>query len=329
MRHPTRRATLGALGAFALAPSASAQSISTLAFPTKPMRFLVPYPVGGIVDIVTRALADPMQSDLGQPVVVEPKPGGNSTLATAMIPQAPADGYTWVMSTISHVVVPHLQPVPYDALADFQPVALVAIATSVATVNPEVPVKTLKELVEYGRANPGKLNYLNPGNGSSIHLSAELLKYQYKFDMTSVPYRGIPPGLPDLLEGRLQVGLLPGPLALQHVQSGKLRALAVLASQRLPTLPDVPTFAEAGFADAQVMSWYTIAVRAGTPGAIVERLHGSAMKALQNAETRDRLTKAGCEVPASRSPADVLAMWKADYARYGKLVKDAGIKGES
>ncbi len=329
MRHPTRRATLGALGAFALAPSASAQSISTLAFPTKPMRFLVPYPVGGIVDIVTRALADPMQSDLGQPVVVEPKPGGNSTLATAMIPQAPADGYTWVMSTISHVVVPHLQPVPYDALADFQPVALVAIATSVATVNPEVPVKTLKELVEYGRANPGKLNYLNPGNGSSIHLSAELLKYQYKFDMTSVPYRGIPPGLPDLLEGRLQVGLLPGPLALQHVQSGKLRALAVLASQRLPTLPDVPTFAEAGFADAQVMSWYTIAVRAGTPTAIVERLHGSAMKALQNAETRDRLTKAGCEVPAPRSPADVLSMWKADYVRYGKLVKDAGIKGES
>jgi tripartite-type tricarboxylate transporter receptor subunit TctC len=324
MRHPTRRAALGAAAAFAVAPKASAQ-----AFPTKSMRFLVPYPVGGIVDIVTRALADPMQADLGQPVVVDPRPGGNSTLATAMIPQAPADGYTWVMSTISHVVVPHLQPVPYDALADFQPVALVAIATSVATVNAEVPVKTLKDLVEYGRANPGKLNYLNPGNGSSIHLSAELLKHQYKFDMTSVPYRGIPPGLPDLLEGRLQVGLLPGPLALQHVQSGKLRALAVLASQRLPTLPDVPTFAEAGFADALVMSWYTIAVRAGTPGAIVERLHGSAMKALQGAETRDRLTRAGCEVPAPRSPADVLAMWKADYARYGKLVKDAGIKGES
>ena len=249
MNAMSRRAALGAVAAFAVAPNASAQ-----AFPTKPMRFLVPYPVGGIVDIVTRSLADPMQADLGQPVVVEPKPGGNSTLATAMIPQAPADGYTWVMSTISQVVVPHLQPVPYDALADFQPVALVAIATSVATVNPEVPVKSLKELVEYGRANPGKLNYLNPGNGSSIHLSAELLKHQYKFDMTSVPYRGIPLGLPDLLEGRLQVGLLPGPLALQHVQSGKLRALAVLASQRLPALPDVPTFAEAGFANAQVTS---------------------------------------------------------------------------
>ena len=320
----TRRALLSAAATLAAAPKGWAQ-----AFPTKPMRFLVPYPVGGIVDIVARSVAEPMQADLGQPVVVDPKPGGNSTLATAMIPQAPADGYTWVMSTIAHVVVPHLQPVPFDALADFQPVALVAIATSVATVNPAVPVKTLQELVEYGRTNPGKLNYLNPGNGSSIHLSAELLKHQYKFDMTSVPYRGIPPGLPDLLEGRLQVGLLPGPLALQHVQAGKLRALAVLASQRLPTLPDVPTFAEAGFADAQVMSWYTIAVRAGTPAAIVERLHSSAMNALQGTETRERLTKAGCEIPAPRSPADVLAMWRADYERYGKLVKEAGIKGES
>jgi tripartite-type tricarboxylate transporter receptor subunit TctC len=324
MGYLTRRATLGAGAAFAAAPHASAQ-----AFPNKPSRFLVPYPVGGIVDIVARALADPMQADLGQPVVVEPKPGGNSTLATAMIPQAPADGYTWLMATISHVVVPHLQSVPYDALADFQPVALVAVATSVATVNPALPVKSLKELVEYGRANPGKLNYLNPGNGSSIHLSAELLKNRYGFDMTSVAYRGIPPGLPDLIEGRLQVGLLPGPLAIQHVRSGKLRALAVLADKRLATLPDVPTFAEAGFANAQVMSWYVIAVRSGTPAPIVDRLHASALKALQGEETRDRLTKAGCEVPLPRSPADIAAMWKADYARYGKLVQEAGIKGGS
>jgi tripartite-type tricarboxylate transporter receptor subunit TctC len=324
MNRLTRRATLGAATAFALTQGAAAQ-----AYPSKPIRFLVPYPVGGIVDIVTRAVAEPMQADLGQPVVVEPKPGGNSTLATAMIPQSPADGYNWLMATISHVVVPHLQAVPYDALADFQPIALVAVAMAVATVNPSVPVKTLKELVEYGKANPGKLHYLNPGNGSSIHLSSELLKNQYKFDMTSVPYRGIPPGLPDLLEGRLQVGLLPGPLAIQHVQSGKLRALAVLADKRVATLPDVPTFAEAGFADAQVISWYVIAVRAGTPAPIVERLHASALKALQDPATRDRLTKAGCEVPPPLSPTEILAMWKADYVRYGKLVKEAGIKAET
>lgn len=324
MNRLTRRATLGAATALALTQGARAR-----AWPNKPIRILVPFPAGGIVDIVTRALADPMQADLGQTVVVEPKPGGNATLATAMIPQAPADGYNAVMATISHVVVPLLQSVPYDPLTDFQPVALATVATAVATVNPSLPVKTLKELVEYAKANPGKLNYLNPGNGTSLHLSTELLKNQYKLDITAVPYRGVPPGVPDLLEGRLQVAWLPGPLAIQHVQNGKLRALAVLADKQLATLPNVPTFAEAGFADAQVISWYVIAVRAGTPASIVERLHASVTKALQDPATRDRLIKAGCEVPPPRSPAEVLAMWKADYARYGKLVKDAGIKGES
>ena len=324
MNRLTRRAALGAAATLALTRGAVAQ-----AWPNKPIRMLVPFPAGGIVDIVTRAVADPMQADLGQTVVVEPKPGGNSTLATAMIPQLPADGYNLVMTTISHVVVPHLQPVSYDALADFQPVALATVATSVATVNPSLPVGTLKELVDYARANPGRLNYLNPGNGTSLHLSTELLKNRYKLDITPVPYRGVPPGVPDLLEGRLQLGWLPGPLAIQHVQAGKLRALAVLSDKRLATLPDVPTFAEAGFGDAQVVSWYVIAVRAGTPAPIVERLHASASKALQDPATRDRLTKAGCEAPLPLSPPEVLMMWKADYARYGKLIKEAGITGES
>ena len=318
------RAALGAVAAFAIAPRASAQS-----WPDKPPHFLVPYPGGGIVDIVARTLADPMQTDLGQTIVVEPKPGGNSTIATALAAQAPADGNTWVMSTISHVVAPHLQKVSYDPIGGFQPVAFVAVATSVATVHPSVPVNTLAELVAYGKANPGKLHYLNPGNGSSIHLSAELLKSHSKFDMVSVPYKGIPPGMPDLLEGRLQVGLLPGPLAHQHIEAGKLRPLAVLADKRLPQLPAAPTFAEVGFGDAQVTSWYVIAVRAGTPPAVVNRIHGAAMKALQSPATQERLAKAGCNVPAPRSPAEILAMWKADYARYGKLVKEAGIATQS
>lgn len=322
-RRSAMRAGMAA-GLSVVAPAAGAQS-----FPNKPVRFLVPYPVGGIVDIVARAVAEPMAVELGQPIVVDPKPGENSTLATAMVPQAPADGYTWVIATISHVVAPHLQTVPYDALKDFQGAALVAVATSVATVNPALPINNLKELIEYGRANPGKLNYLNPGNGSSIHLSAELLKSVAKFDMTSVPYRGIPPGMTDLLEGRLQVGFLPGPLALQHVRAGKLRAIGFIGDKRSKELPDVPTFAEQGFGNAQVMSRYTIAVRAGTPAEIVNRIHAAAMKVVGATETRERLDKASCDVPAARSPAEVQALYAADYERYGKLVKEAGIKGDS
>jgi len=322
----TRRTVLGSTAALALSLDRGA---AAQAWPAKSIRFLVPYPVGGIVDIVARAVAEPLSAELGQPIVVDPKPGGNSTLATAMVPQAPADGYTWVIATISHVVAPHLQSVGYDAVKDFQGAAMVAVATSVATVNASLPIHSLKELVAYGQANPGKLHYLNPGNGSSIHLSAELLKAHAKFDMTSVPYRGIPPGLPDLLEGRLQVGLLPGPLALPHVQSGKLRAIAFIGDRRSKLLPDVPTFAEQGFGASQVMSWYTIAVRAGTPPEIVNRIHEAAMKVVASPETRERLDKASCEVPTARSPAEVQALYAADFARYGKLVKDAGIKGDS
>ncbi len=323
MSGPTRRAALA--GSFA----AAALPARAESWPAKPIRFLVPYPVGGIVDIVARAVAEPMAAELGQPIVVDPRPGANSTLATAMVPQAPADGYTWVIATISHVVAPHLQAVPYDVLKDFQGAALVAIATSVATVNASLPIKNLKELVEYGRANPGKLNYLNPGNGSSIHLACELLKSVAKFDMTPVPYRGIPPGMTDLLEGRTQVGFLPGPLALPHIQSGKLRAIGFIGDQRGKMLPDVPTFAEQGFGEAQVLSWYTIAVRAGTPPEIVQRIHDVAAKVTAMPETRERLDKASCEVPPPRTPADVQALYAADFTRYGKLVKEAGIKGEN
>lgn len=319
----TRRAAL--VGSVTLA--AAARPSLAQAWPDKPIRFLVPYPVGGIVDIVARSVAEPMVAELGQQIVVDPKPGANSTLATGMVVQAPADGYTWVIATLAHVVAPHLQQVSYDPLKDFQGVALVAVATSVATVNASLPIHDLKELVAYGRANPGKLNYLNPGNGSSIHLACELLKSVAKFDMISVPYRGIPPGMTDLLEGRLQVGFLPGPLALQHVKAGKLRAIGFIGKQRSRILPDVPTFTEQGFGEAEVMSWYTIAVRAGTPADIVQRIHDAATKVTAQAETRERLDKASCEVPAPQTPAEVQALYAADFARYGKLVKEAGIKG--
>ena len=289
----------------------------------------MPYPVGGIVDIVARTIAEPLQAKLGQPIVVDPRPGANSTLATALVTQAPADGYTWVIATLSHVVAPQLQTAAYNALKDFQGVALLANATSVATVHPGIPVENLKELVAYGRANPGKLNHLNPGNGSSIHLAAELLKSRSGFDTTSAPYRGVPPGVNDLLEGRLQVGILPTPLAVPHVQSGKLRAIGFNGDKRAVVLPDVPTFTEQGFGGAQVTSWYTIAVSAGTPPEIVQRIHGAAAEVTRDPETRARLEKAWCEVPSQRTPAEIQTLYADDFEHYGKLVKSLGIADES
>lgn len=299
------------------------------AWPNKPIRLLVPYPVGGIVDIVARAVAESMSAELGQPIVVDPRPGANGTIATSMIPQAPADGYTWVLATVSHVVAPLLQTVSYDPLKDFQGVAMIAMCAAVTSVNPSLPVKDLKELVEYGRAKPDKLNYLNPGNGSPPHLSAELLKSYAKFSMTAVAYRGIPPGMTDLLAGRIEVGFLPVALALQHVQSGKLRAIGVVAEKRLKLLPNVPTYAQQGFGEAQVIGWFSIAVRAGTPPEIINRIREAAMKAIAEPSTGETLDRASCEVSAPRVPAEVQAFYADQLARFAKLVKDAGITGDN
>ncbi len=297
-------------------------------FPSKPCRFVIPYPGGGIVDIAGRSIAEAMAADLGQPVIVDPRPGGNSIIGTEIVAKSPPDGHTWVLATLSHAVVGHLQPLPYDPLADFQGVAMIGVANAVALVPASLPVASLKELVAYAKGNPGKVNYLNPGNGSSIHLSGELLKVTAGIDMVGVPYRGLPPGIPDLLDGRLQFAMLSVPLCIAHVRSGKLKALAYYGEQRHADLPEVPTMAEAGFADAEVKSWYTLAVPAKTRPSIVERIHVAATKALADPEARKRLAAASISVGKAMSPAEVQSMYRSESERYGKLVKAAGIKGD-
>jgi len=318
----TRRATL--VGAAAIAGSGGARA---QAFPSKPLRFVIPFPAGGIVDVVGRAVGEKMAATLGQPVVADNRPGGNAAIATDIVAKAPADGHTWLLATVSHVVTPHLQKVEYDAIGDFAGAAYLCNVPAIAVVPAASPFKTMADVIARAKAEPGKLTYLSPGAGTSMHLNMEMVKVRTGAAVAPVPYRGLPPGIPDLLEGRLDFGLLPPVLATAHIRAGKLRPLAVAANQRMKDVPDVPTFAEAGLADAVVESWYLILVPAKTPRDAVARIHAAATDALKDAEVLKKLDTAGAvPPPAPLSPTDVDALLKRELPRYGELVKTAGIK---
>ncbi|QQS10659.1 MAG: tripartite tricarboxylate transporter substrate binding protein [Rhodospirillales bacterium] len=320
----TRRAALAATAAspFAMASAARAQ-----AFPSKPIRFVIPFPAGGIVDVVGRSVGERMSATLGQPVVADNRPGGNTAIATDIVAKSAPDGHTWVLATVSHTVTPHLQKVEFDPIADFAGAAYLGNVPSIAVVPASSPFKTMAELIARAKAAPGKLTYLSPGAGTSINLNMELVKLRTGADIAGVPYRGLPPGVPDLLEGRLDLALLAPVLATPHIRAGKLRALAVAGVHRHKDAPDVPTFAEAGLADSVVESWYAILVPARTPADVVARIHAAANEALKDPEVLKRLDSAGLVPPAAPVPsAAVDALLRRDLAVYADLVKRAGIK---
>ena len=314
----TRRAALA--GAAVLASS----SVRGQAFPAKPPRFVIP---GGIVDVVGRAVGEKLAGLLGQQVIADNRTGANGAIATDIVAKAPADGYTWLLATVSHVVTPHLQKVDYDPVGDFAGAAYLCNVPAIAVVPAASPFKSMAEVIAKAKAEPGKLTYLSPGVGTSMHLNMEMVRVRTGAAVAGVPYRGLPPGMPDLLEGRLDFGLLPPVLAGAHIRAGKLRPLAVAASQRLKSVPDVPTFAEAGLADSVVESWYVTLVPAKTPKDIIARIHAATAEALKDADVQKKLEAAGAVLPpAPLSPADVDALLKRELPRYGELVKTAGIQ---
>ncbi len=318
----SRRAVLAGAASIAASRGAEAQ-----AFPSKPLRFVIPFPAGGIVDVVGRSVGEKMAALLGQPVVADNRPGGNAAIATDIVAKAPADGHTWLLATVSHVVTPHLQKVEYDPIGDFAGAAYLCNVPAIAVVPAASPFRTMAEVIARAKAEPGKLTYLNPGAGTSMHLNMEMVKLRTGAAVTPVPYRGLPPGVPDLLEGRLDFALLAPVLATAHIRAGRLRALAVAASQRLKEVPDVPTFAEAGLADAVVESWYLILVPAKTPKDAIARIHAAAVEALKDADVLKKFDAAGAVPPTTPpSPAEVDALLKRELPRYGELVKSAGIR---
>ena len=326
-RRPLKLGTLAFLTAAALLGGSAA--LAQAPFPSKPVRLVVPFAAGGIVDIISRPVVESISARWGQPVLLEIKPGANGAIGAEMVAKSPPDGYTWFLTTLGHVVNPAVnRNVPYHPSNDFTGAAMVANVPAMAVVHSSVPASSLKEFIALAKAQPGKLNYLNPGVGTSMHLNAELLKLTASFDMTSVPYKGLAPGIPDLASGTLSFSFLSLPLAAPHIKSGRIRALAIASPKRNPQYPEVPTIVEAGYPDAQVVSWYLISLPARTPREIVARVNEEVNRALQDPKVIERLENAGATVAPPSTPAETDALLRAETLRCAKFVKDAKIEAQ-
>lgn len=326
----TRRAlcALGAVACASLLGLTTPVPAFAQDYPSKPIRLVVPQPPGGPTDIVARLVAQKLSERLGQQVVVDNKPGAGSNIGTEIVAKAPKDGYTLVMATVQHIVNPFLfASMPFDPVKDFAPISLMTKAYIVLVVNPDVPVKNVRELLAYAKATPGGVSWASAGNGGTSHLALELLKVEAGIPATHVPYKGTPPALADVMGGRVPVMFDGVVTSLPQIKAGKLRPLAVASLTRSPLLPDVPTMTEAGVPGFEAVGLAGILAPAGTPPAIVERLSREIAAILRTPEVKSQLESMGLEVVAS-TPADFAAYIEADSKKWGKIIKDAGIKVE-
>src|SRR3954465_7476621 len=288
---------------------------------TRPIHVIVPYPAGGIVDIVARAVTEQVGRDLKQAIVVEARPGANGNIGTSAVARSEPDGYTWLVTGPAVLVNPTLyKDAGWDAIKDFKCVGLAVWNQSVAVVNPTLPVKTFSEFVELARGKPGQLNFGNPGTGSSIDLTAQKLFQVADIKLANIGYKGQPPALIDLMTNLMHFEIVSLALALPHIKEGNLKPLAVFTEKRIADLPDVPTIAEAGYPGASYVSWYGIYVPAATPDAIVEKIHDGINKALLNPDVIKQLSIA--DIPGKPMPLDELAaLMKADYEKLTSVAK--------
>ena len=295
-------------------------------WPSRPVRFIVPYPPGGPTDIMGRIVAQAVQGPLGQPFVVENRAGANGLIGSEQAARAAPDGATFLVNASAHVIVPHLTPnMPIDVLADFVPVTNIAAVPLWLVVNPALPVRSVAEFIAYARANPGRISYASSSSGGATHLAGELFKQMTGTDMVHVPYRGSGPAVQDLIAGNVQAMFDSVPSSAASARDGRLRALAVTTKNRIAPFPDLPTIAEAGVPGYEISTWYGIWAPVRTPPAIINRLQQAVAAAARNPETRARFDALGAE-PVADSPEDYARFVRAEYDRWGKLVRDARIK---
>jgi tripartite-type tricarboxylate transporter receptor subunit TctC len=309
--------------------AAWSQAASTEAYPTKPVRVLAPFPAGSGVDVVARMIGTPLGQNVGQPVVVDNRPGAAGRIACELAARASPDGYTLLLGNASTLaMLPSLDKrVAFDPVKSFAPIALVSSSANVLVVHPSVGVSSVPALIALAKAKPGSLNYGSAGSGNSTHLATELFKLSAGVDLMHVPYKGTPPMITDLLAGQIQLSFTSILSALPHIQQGRLRALGVTSSKRAVALPDVPTISEAGLKGYEMVVWQGLLAPANTPGAIVTRINREVVKILDMPDTRARLAAQGLE-PVGGTPEQFATYIASEVAKWSKVIRHAGITAD-
>jgi tripartite-type tricarboxylate transporter receptor subunit TctC len=302
-------------------------NVAAQGYPSKPIRLVVPFPPGGPLDVVARAIGQKVGEAWGQPIVVDNRPGAGGSLGADIVAKSAPDGYTIVMGALStHAVNVSLYgKLPYDPIKDFAPITLVAITPNVLVLNPGLPANTVGELISYAKANPGKLSFGSGSNGSAGHLAGELFKVDAGVDMVHVPYKGGAPAMQDLLSGQIQLMFDNLANSMPQVKAGRLKALAVTTAKRSALVPELPTLTEAGVPNFDIYTWFGLLAPAGTPRDIIAKWNAEVTKVLSAPDVRERLHAQGAE-PAPGTPEQFAALIRSEIPKYAKIIKDSGAK---
>ncbi len=335
-RHPLpsrRRALALAAGALATAAAAAflpapahAQSSDAAAWPAKPIRWVVPFPPGGAMDVIARTLGERAGRALGQPFVIENRPGAGGNIGADAVAKSPADGYTIMITSIGMATNKALYAkLSYDPVKDFAPISLLAVVPNVLVVNANSPDKTVADVIAHAKREPGKLTYASAGNGTSIHLAGEVFASMAQLSLLHVPYKGSGPAITDMLGGQVDLMFDSITSSAPHIQAGKLRALGVTSAKRSAALPNVPTIAEAGVPGYEVSPWFAVFAPAGTPAPIVQKINAALLDAMKQPDTKARFDAIGAE-PIGSTPAQLATHLDKEMARWGKLIKERNIR---
>jgi len=319
----------GHLAAILVLALTLATTVSAQGYPSKPIRFVVPYAPGGNTDILARLLGQKLSEAWGQQVIIDNRPGAAGTVGAELVARAPADGYTLIMGSFGNIIVANslYKNLKYDPFRDFASIALVSLPPGILVENPAVPAQNVRELIAYAKSNPGRLNYGSPGSGAWNHLFFELFNASAGISIVHVPYKGIAPAVVDLLGGQVQLAISAFPTALPHIRSGKLRALAVTSAKRSGLMADVPTVAESGLAGYEAAGWFGVLAPAGTPPAVVAKLNAEINRILELPEVKASLASDGAE-PAGGTPAQMTESARAASAKWSKLIRELNLRTE-